>query len=229
MNRTNYYSKRMGKKAITVAFLGIDGTGKSTHAGRIKAWLQENEIKCIVVPFHKWLFVDILKKKFGNYVDKGRDRTSLRPYTPKRHSMAAIVKPIAALIDNISMYYIIKWKYMNYDVIIFDRFICATQIKGKALNYHADWLRPVWQNIRTDIILVLDAPLQKSINAIMDRGDHILYTGEQLSLERKEYLDIAKRFNCPVFDSSKSADLVHDEIKRYLSDVLFLSYPKEGK
>ena len=46
-------------------------------------------------------------------------------------------------------------------------------LKAKALNYHVDWLRPLWQNIKTDIGLVFDAPIQKSLDAIEDRGNHI--------------------------------------------------------
>ena len=47
MNRNNdNVNKRMLKKRITIAFLGIDGTGKSTHAEKISSWLKENEIRC---------------------------------------------------------------------------------------------------------------------------------------------------------------------------------------
>jgi len=70
------------KKRITIAFIGIDGTGKSTHAEKISSWLQEHEIKCIIIPFHKWMFVDKLKTLFGKYV--GRKQNSLSPYAPKK-------------------------------------------------------------------------------------------------------------------------------------------------
>jgi len=215
------------KNRITIAFIGIDGTGKSTHAEKISSWLQQNEIKCIIIPFHKWMFVDKLKTLFGKYVDSGRKQNSLSPYAPKKNSLAALLKPPIALLDNILMFYFSKWKFKDYDVIIFDRFVCATLIKFKALNYHVNWLRPVWQNIKVDIGLVLDAPIQKSLNTIDDRDYHILYTNEQLAIERGEYLEMAKKYGYEVFDTSKSVEEVHEKIKRYLGEILFSRSLKE--
>jgi len=212
------------KTNITIAFLGIDGTGKSTHAEKINSWLQEKGIKCIIIPFHKWMFAGIFKKIFGNYVDKGRVNTSLKPYIPKRYSMAGLIKPPVAFIDNILMFYFYKWKYKNYDVIIFDRFICATMIKSKALNYHVDWLRPLWRNFRTDIGIVLDAPLEKSIETIHERGDHIIYTAAQLQNERNEYFEIAKKSNYPIFETSNPFEIVNEEIKNYLKESLLIPF-----
>lgn len=211
------------KKKITIAFLGVDGTGKSTHAEKICSWFKEKEIKCIIIPFHKWMFADILKRRVGKYVDSGRKHDSLRPYTPEKYSLAALFKPPVALLDNIFMFYYSKWKFNDYDVIIFDRFVCATLIKSKALNYHVEWLRPIWNNIRTDIGLVLDAPLEKSLGTIDDRGDHILYNPEQLSCEREEYLEIARKNGYPIFNTSKPLEIVHEEIKDYLEENLFNS------
>ena len=158
---------------------------------------------------------------FGSFVDKGRDKKSLRPYVPKRNSTAAFIKPMISLLDNIMMYYLYRCMYRKYDVIIFDRFICATFIKGNALNYQVEWLRPLWRNIKTDISLVFDAPIQKSLNAIEDRGNHIEFTAEQLLFEKKEYYNMAKEFNYPIFDTSKSADQVQKELKTYLNDIIF--------
>jgi len=126
-----------------------------------------------------------------------------------------------ALLDNILMFFFSKWKFKEHDVIIFDRFVCATLIKSKALNYHVDWLRPIWQNVKIDIGLVLDAPIQKSLDAIDDRGNHILYSNEQLAIEREEYLKMARKCGYKVFDTSKPLESVHEEIKNYLSTIIF--------
>lgn len=210
------------KRRITIAFLGVDGTGKSTHAEKICSWLNEKEITCIVIPFHKWMFADILKRRVGKFVDSDRKHDSLKPYTPKKYSFSALIKPPVALLDNILMFYFSKWKYRDYDVIIFDRFVCATLIKSKALNYHVEWLRPIWKNIKTDIGLVLNAPLEKSLGTIDDRGNHIIYTAAQLEVERKEYLEIAEKSNYPVFETSNPFEIVNEEIKNYLMERIFI-------
>ncbi len=190
---------------------------------KICSWLQENEIKCIVIPFHEWLFAGKLKKKFGKQIDTGRDHKSLKPYAPKRNSLAAFIKPVVAIFDNILMYYYSKWKYRDYDVIIFDRFICATFIKGIPLNYHVKWLSPLWKNIKTDIGLVFDTPIQNSMKTIINRGNHILFEEEQLSCEREEYFKIAQKFGYPIFETSKPFEIVNEEIKNYLKRNFFLS------
>jgi dTMP kinase len=221
MNKNNTCYKRIRRKGITIAFLGIDGTGKSTHAEKLSSWLQENKISSIIIPFHKWMFAGILKRRIGKYVDSGRNPDTLRAYTPEKYSLSALLKPPVALLDNILMFYYSKWKFKEYDVIIFDRFVCATLIKSKALNYNVDWLRPIWQNIKVDIGLVLNAPIQKSLNEIDDRGNHILYTSEQLGTERKEYLEIARKCSYQVFDTSKPLESTHEDIKKYLGGILF--------
>ncbi|MFZ3170017.1 MAG: hypothetical protein WA130_20580 [Candidatus Methanoperedens sp.] len=226
-NKCKCQNKIEAKKGITVAFLGVDGTGKSTHAEKLSSWFQEHQIKCIIIPFHKWMFADVLKRRIGKYVDSGRNSDSLRPYTPKKYSLPALLKPPVALLDNILMFYYSKWKFKDYDVIIFDRFVCATLIKSKALNYHVDWLRPIWQNIKVDIGLVLDAPIQKSLDTIDDRNNHILYTYEQLTQERNDYLELARKCGYEVFDTSKPLESIHGEIKRYLSRILFLPPSRE--
>jgi len=202
--KLNKGRKKKRRKTITIAFLGIDGSGKSTHAEKIASWLQANEVKCKIIPFHKWLFADKLKKRFGKHVDKGRGEESLKPYVPPRYSLPALIKPLIALIDNVLMYYLSKWKYRDCDVIIFDRFICATFIKFKALNYHVEWIRPIWVNFKTDYGFVFDVPEDISIERQIKRGDPIIYTKEQLSIEQEEYRKYAKKSGFPLLDGREN-------------------------
>ena len=192
------------RKPVTIAFLGIDGSGKSTHSQKIAGWLQDKGLKCKVIPFRHWLFADKLKRKLEKYVDRGRKEGFLEPYVPRRNSLPALVKPLIALLDNILMYYLSKWKYKDYDVIIFDRFICATLIKLKALNYNVEWLRPVWESLRTNRGFVFEVPVNISIRRQIQRKDPYTYTKEQLAIEQKEYIKYARKHGFPILSTTKS-------------------------
>ena len=90
-------------KTLTISLLGIDGSGKSTLAKSISKELQRNGISVKVIPFHKWLFADRLRGFFWTKVDSGRSDLDI-PYHPAPGSIAALMKPIVALIDNILFY-----------------------------------------------------------------------------------------------------------------------------
>src|SRR6202035_180334 len=49
-----------GRKGGSVALLGIDGSGKSSHSTVTGTWLQERGYLCTVTPFHRYLFVERL-------------------------------------------------------------------------------------------------------------------------------------------------------------------------
>ncbi len=218
-------SGKKRKKGITIGLFGIDGTGKSTNAKKISSWIKENDVKCMIIPFHKWLFADMLKKKFGNYVDVRRENKSSKAYFPPKNSLPAFIKPLIALADNILMYYLCKRKYGDYDVLIFDRFICATFIKLKSLNYNVEWLRPIWGEIRPDIGIIFDIPVEISINRQNERGDPFIYNKEQLSIERDEYLKMAKKLDFPIFDTTVPFNVTFKAIKEYLGDPNNLNLP----
>lgn len=211
------------KKPITISFLGIDGSGKSTQSKDIASWLQTQNLSCVIIPFHTWVFSNFLKKRFSRYIDKDRSYTRGSPYVPTRFSIAAVVKPPIALVDNILLYMFSILRYRSYDVIIFDRFICSTFIKFKALNYHVDWFGFIWRNIRTDISLIFDLSPKKSIERQIARQDFYLYSINQLSSERKEYMKLSNYSSSKVFGSTNDYQEVNRNIKKYLKEV-FIKY-----
>ena len=203
-------------KRFTISLLGIDGSGKTTTSKELKLWLESNGNKVKIIPFHHWVFAENLKKKAWKTIDKGRPSIQ-RPYEPKKNSLAAIIKPIVALVDNI-IFYIMKFPDgKEADVVIFDRFICATQIKLGALNYHTKWLKPIWWNIKTDIAFIFDVSEDLSIKRQIQRNDSYVYTKEQLRCERKEYLDYAQKNGLLVIDNNvNSKDESIEKIIEYI-------------
>ena len=192
-------------KTFTISLLGIDGSGKSTISKILKKELEKRGYKVRIVPFHYWVFADKLKMKYWKVVDKDR-KTIAKPYTPRPFSLSAILKPLVALADNILFYISTLPDGKKYDVVIYDRFICATQIKLKALGYHVKWLRPIWENFKTDYCFIIDVLEDVSIERQIRRGDPYTYTKEQLRAERMEYRRYAEKHGCLIVNGLDDAD-----------------------
>src|SRR5206468_3889885 len=58
--RRALHALRTGKRGGSIAFLGIDGSGKSSHSTATGRWLEERGYRCTVMPFHRYLFVERL-------------------------------------------------------------------------------------------------------------------------------------------------------------------------
>ena len=202
-----------------IAFLGIDGAGKSTLSGLSKQYLENKGYKVKIIPFHKWIFADILRSIFGRSIDRDRvDRKS--PYSPDKNSLAAFIKPPIAFIDNIIFYFLNKPSHKN-EIFIYDRFICATQIKFAALNYRVKWFKKIWWNVppQNAIIFILD--IEESITRQIKRNDPYAYTREQLTVERNLYIDFAKNYNFPLVNTSQSnIDETFEKVKKILDKLI---------
>ncbi len=125
--------------ANRIVLLGIDGSGKSTMAEIIKDHCENKGYNVTIIPFHHWLFADKFRSVFGKMIDRGRKGRNT-PYKPPAKSFAAFVKPIIAYIDNI-LFYKVNSPKKKEQIFIYDRFICATQIKFAALGYYNNWFK----------------------------------------------------------------------------------------
>lgn len=181
---------------MRIALLGIDGSGKSTISKVIAEYFTNKGYKVSIIPFHHWVFADKLRNIFGKIIDHGRkDRTVA--YTPPKKSFAAFIKPPVAFIDNILFYRLNSPKNKN-DISIFDRFICATQIKFFALNYSNSWFKKFWFTIKPEYAIILDIELEEAVKRQEERNDPFTYPIEVLRKERDLYIEYATKHNYPI-------------------------------
>lgn len=204
---------------LKIALLGIDGSGKSTIANELKSIFEEKGYDVKIIPFHKWIFADVFrdKFKFGKMLDrdrKGRDA----PYAPSKKSLSSYIKPPIAFVDNL-LFYLINRPFRKNQIYIYDRFICATQIKFKALNYHTDWFKPLWWNITPDYAFVFDIDLEESVKRQKNRNDPYVYTKNQLTIEKSMYAKFAKKHKFPFIKNNSSIDAAVTKIMKTLDKI----------
>jgi len=186
-----------------IVFLGIDGAGKSTMSEMSVDYLTSKSYDVKIVPFHKWVIAGYLRAVFGKSIDVGRkDRTS--PYTPPKKSFAAFIKPPIAFIDNILFHWLNKPRKDN-QVVIFDRFVCATQIKFYTLGYKVLWFKKLWWSYKPKNAIIFIIDIEESIARQIKRNDPYAYTREQLERERNLYIEFAKKYDFPIINTTNSS------------------------
>jgi thymidylate kinase len=211
--RRTFDSARRHRSGGSVVLLGIDGSGKSTHAEELEDWFKARGYYFTLVPFHRYLFVDALSRRRQPSVGKGEKRGG----NPLR--------PLLSAIDNILLFALTAFgRGLEGRVVLYDRYIWSTYVKYEALGYPVRPLRWLYMLPRPKFAVVLDVTVDKSIGVIQDRPDHIRYRREVLGEERAEYASIAKKRNLPLIDASRDRALVQGEIERHLATV----FPSRG-
>jgi len=193
-----------GTRGGSVALLGIDGSGKSTHSTATGDWLRRRGYTCTVMPFHRYIFVERLAS-----LSSAGGRTTRRGGNPLR--------PVASLVDNLILQLSTSVGCrLEGRVVIYDRFIWSTFIKYDALGYPMRPLAPIYLLPRPLFAIVLDVPVAKSLQVIDERVQHTRYSAEVLGHEREDYLSIAKRYRYPVVDATAPFESVQREIESHL-------------
>src|SRR5271155_920292 len=210
-----------GKKGGSVALLGIDGSGKSSHSTVTGRWLEERGYACTVMPFHRYLFVERLAAMSsavgsgGGSDDKSKFRRGGNP-----------LRPVASLLDNLVLQISSSAGCrVEGRVVIYDRFIWSTYIKYKALGYPVKPISGLYLSPRPTFAVVLNVPVEKSLQVIDERVAHIHYPREVLESEREQYLQIAKRDGYPVIDATAPFEEVQEKIESSLAGI----FPRVGR
>jgi thymidylate kinase len=210
-----------GRKGGSVALLGIDGSGKSSHSTVTGKWLRERGYVCVVTPFHRYLFVERLASissaggSGGGTGDRFRFKRGGNP-----------LRPVASLLDNLVLQLLSSVGCrLEGKVVIYDRFIWSTYVKYKALGYPVRLISGLYLSPRPTFALVLNVPVEKSLQVIDERVAHIHYPREVLESERQQYLEIARRGGYPVIDATAPFEEVQENIESHLS----LLFPPVGR
>jgi len=212
--RRTLASLRTGRSGGSVALLGIDGSGKSTHAEKLEVWFRGRGYYCTRVPFHRYLFVERLSRA-RKPPGSGGERRGGNP-----------LRPWLSAFDNLILYLLTSFgKGIEGRVVLYDRYIWSTYVKYEALGYPVRPLRWLYMLPRPKFAVVLDVSVAKSMGVIEGRPDHIKYRGEVLQEERSEYVKIAKGFGLPLVDASRDPLTVQRELEERLSPV----FPKRGR
>jgi dTMP kinase len=213
--RRALYAMRTGRKGGSIALLGIDGSGKSSHSAVTGRWLEEKGYTCTVMPFHRYLFVERLaamSSAVGSGKGKGESFRFRRGGNPLR--------PVASLFDNLVLQLSSSAGCrVEGRVVIYDRFIWSTYIKYKALGYPVKPISGLYLSPRPTFAIVLDVPAEKSLQVIDERVSHIHYPREVLQSEREQYLEIARKRGYPVIDATASFEEVQEKIESLLAGL----------
>jgi thymidylate kinase len=211
----------LGRKGGSVALLGIDGAGKSSHSVFIARWLEGRGYAVSVMPFHRYLFVEHVAAASS---PRGRAGASEDRFTFRRGGNP--LRPFASLVDNLILQVLSSLGCrLEGKVIIYDRFIWSTYVKYKALGYPVRPISGLYLAPRPTFALVLNVPVEKSLKVIDERVTHIHYPREVLEAERRQYLEIARRGGYPVIDATASFEEVQEKIESRLGPL----FPPVGR
>jgi dTMP kinase len=208
-------SVRRGRKGGSVALLGIDGSGKSSHAAVCGDWFRDRGYLVTSMPFHRYLFVE----RLARISSSARGGSSPSRSSSGRYSGRNPIRPVLSLADNLVLQ---LWSSIGCRaegrVVIYDRFIWSTFIKYEALGYPVKPLSSLYLLPRPRSAIVLDVPVDKSLKVIDERGaTHIHYPREVLETERARYLSIARRNGYPIIDATEAFDSVQMKIEQHLT------------
>ena len=201
-----------GRRGGSVALLGIDGSGKSTHAAMLEKWFRSRGYGSTEVPFHRYLFVESLARGVG-----GRRRGTRAKVPDGTEGGGNPLRPLLSLVDNMILNLTTSLGAgLEGRVVIYDRYIFSTYVKYKALGYPVRPLSALYMLPRATYAFVLDVPVRRSMEMIGMRLNHIRYASRVLEDEREEYLKIAQLRGYPVIDSTRDFELVQQELERRL-------------
>ena len=185
---------------MLVAFIGIDGSGKTTISLKVTKLLNEMNEKSIYISPFRYIFLNY----FLEFVKRKGDATGVNPYlTVSKKPFPARLWPYLALIDNLMFFFVkIRPLLAKYKYVICDRYFYDFYLSFEYYGYADEFIKLLCFKIlpKPDLTFVLDVPPKIAYER---KKEHPLnFYVEQ----RRRYLHLASRFNLNLIDTSKEFD-----------------------
>lgn len=189
--------RRVYRHKGVIVLSGIDATGKSTMCHHIASWLRTKGIKCEIIAFPQYLFLE----KLSSLIRKGGKTTHpRRAYA--RTSKLSTFRPYLAVVDKWLLYILkILPRIAIGDYVVCDRFVWDNYVKHKALGYPTRFLFWLATLIKPRSVFILDVSAETSINRVKKKRGHLVYAIGEVEAERKEFIQIANVFGYPIVNT----------------------------
>jgi len=208
--------RRVYRQRGLIVLSGIDGTGKSTHSTYIAELLRGRGLKCKVVRFHKYLFLDALSNVRLKLSEEAREKVRSMDI-PAKTSRFSFVRPYLALVDNLILYAIeVLPSIWRGEFVVCDRFIWDNYVKHKALGYNVRFLKKLSMIVKPKVGFILDLKPEKAVERVSRRAHHYQYREEHYEIERNEFLDIGKKLGFAVVNTDRPMEETRKAIRDYL-------------
>ena len=195
------------KKGVLVAIEGIDGTGKTTLAEKLKSWLESRGFKAAIV------------KEPGNSIWGRKIRESYSENMDAMEELELFLKDRAVDVkENILP------KLCEGYVVLMDRYYYSNMAYQGARGIDMHEIRSINENVapEPDMVILLDCDPELCLRRIESRGKRNRFESlEYLKKVRKNFLDIAREDEkVKVVDASRSEGEVFEEAKKLLNQLL---------
>ncbi len=196
------------RRGAFIVFEGLDGSGISTQASVLEAYLRKQGRKTL------------LTKEPTNGLIGGLIKEALRQSwkTPFKSLQLLFCADRAKHLEDE-----IEPAIRNGRIVVCDRYLFSTLAYGFAAGVDTHWLYNINKAFRMpDLTLFLDISPNVSIKRIAKGREkrELFERGEALSNVRKAYLNLAKRFNFKIINAEQGTSGVSAEVQQVVAKFL---------
>ena len=193
---------------MLIAFEGIDGSGKTTQAKKLKEYLESKGKK-----------VSLYREPGGTQVGEMIRKIIIENHLDERTELLLFEASRSRLFEEKIL------KELNErEVIILDRFILSTLAyqgygKGIDINFIESLNEFATKGINADVYILIDVPVEV---ALKRKKEKTRFENKNfLERVRRGYLELSKKYkNVHVIDGTKNEEEVFSEVLKALSSIL---------
>jgi len=193
---------------MIIAFMGVDGSGKTTVARLVERRLRKMNLGVIYYPGFKHFLVGGFLKILPCDKAKKAQKKFLKRHSDKKPFFFKFW-PYFVYLDCLLLY--LKFKFFSQNkIVIFDRYFYDFLISYEDLGYSSKFIRYLFLHLpKPDVGFVLDAPA--NIAYKRKKSDHNAGI-DYYSLQRERYLNLARQLGLRVLKTTKRPEETTEEV-----------------